>query len=123
MTARLDELKLWASEEVGDIIESLPDELAEKARAVPVTLETAPSPGLVGDGIAPDTLGLFAGAERDYDQIEPIPPQIILFLENLWDFCDADEEVFREEVRRTYMHELGHYLGLNEDDLWDRGLD
>jgi predicted Zn-dependent protease with MMP-like domain len=35
----------------------------------------------------------------------------------------GDAATFREEVRRTYLHELGHYLGLDEDDLADRDLD
>ena len=52
-----------------------------------------------------------------------MPPQIILFLENLWEISDGDEAVFRDEIRTTYMHELGHYLGLDEDDLYDRGLE
>ncbi len=53
----------------------------------------------------------------------PLPPQIILFLENLWDLAEADQEIFRDEVHTTYLHELGHYLGLDEDDLFDRGLE
>jgi predicted Zn-dependent protease with MMP-like domain len=52
-----------------------------------------------------------------------MPPQIILFLLNLWEFSDADEEIFGEEVHTTYLHELGHYLGLNEDELTERGLE
>ena len=52
-----------------------------------------------------------------------MPPQIILFLENLWDFAEGDESVFREEVATTLLHELGHYLGLDEDELTDRGLE
>jgi len=56
-------------------------------------------------------------------EASPLPAQIILFLENLWDFAEEDEEFFREEVRTTYLHELGHYLGLNEIDLEERGLD
>ena len=47
---------------------------------------------------------------------------ILLFLENLWDFAGEDEEIFRQEVRTTYLHELGHYLGLEEIDLEERGL-
>ena len=34
-----------------------------------------------------------------------------------------DVDVFREEVRLTYLHELGHYLGWDEDELTARGLD
>jgi predicted Zn-dependent protease with MMP-like domain len=52
-----------------------------------------------------------------------VPPQILLFLENLWDLAEGDEAVYRDEVRTTYLHELGHYLGLDEPDLEERGLD
>jgi predicted Zn-dependent protease with MMP-like domain len=32
-------------------------------------------------------------------------------------------DLFREEVATTLLHELGHYLGLDEGDLTDRGLE
>jgi predicted Zn-dependent protease with MMP-like domain len=44
-------------------------------------------------------------------------------LENLRDFAEGDEVIFREEVRTTFLHELGHYLGLDEDELTERGLE
>ena len=40
-----------------------------------------------------------------------------------WDFAEGDVEVFRDEVRLTYLHELGHYFGWDEDDLTARGLE
>ncbi|MBL9137881.1 MAG: metallopeptidase family protein, partial [Verrucomicrobiales bacterium] len=52
-----------------------------------------------------------------------LPSQILLFLENLWEFSEEDEEIFLDEVQTTYLHELGHYLGLDEIDLEERGLD
>ena len=48
---------------------------------------------------------------------------IWLFLENIWDYAGRDTAAYREEVRVTYVHELGHYLGLDEDDLEVRDLD
>jgi predicted Zn-dependent protease with MMP-like domain len=51
-----------------------------------------------------------------------LPAQIILYLENIWWEADEDEMIFRQEVRATFYHELGHYLGLEEIDLEDRGL-
>jgi predicted Zn-dependent protease with MMP-like domain len=78
---------------------------------------------LQADGIEADTLGLFTGAEFADEGNVPLPPQIILFLENLWDFAEGDEEIFRDEVQTTYLHELGHYLGLDEDELTGRGLE
>ena len=50
-----------------------------------------------------------------------MPPQIIVFLENLWDFTEDEDEIFLDEVHTTFLHELGHYLGPDEDDLSKRG--
>ena len=47
----------------------------------------------------------------------------MLYLNNLWDFAEGDEAVFKAEVRLTYLHELGHYLGWDEDEVAARGLD
>ena len=69
------------------------------------------------------TLGLFTGAELADEGATVLPPQIILFLENLWDFAEGDAEVFGDEIHTTFLHELGHFLGLGEDDLTDRGLE
>ena len=49
--------------------------------------------------------------------------QIILYLENILEECEEAGTGFSEEVRRTYLHELGHYLGLDEDALAARDLD
>jgi len=118
-----NKLRKLALEEVEATLVGLPKPLRERARRLPVTFERAPNRNLIADGIAPDTLGLFNGPEFAEEGAVPMPPQIILFLENLWVFAEGDEDVFREEVHTTLLHELGHYLGLNEDDLTERGLD
>lgn len=118
-----DNLKKLALAEVETTLAELPAPLRERARQLPVTFERVPNSGLQADGIAPDTLGLFTGPEFAEEGAVPMPPQIILFLENLWDIAEGDEEVFCDEVHTTFMHELGHYLGLDEDDLTERGLD
>jgi predicted Zn-dependent protease with MMP-like domain len=109
--------------EVEVTVSALPKPLRERAEKLPVTFERQPNGDLQADGIEPDTLGLFAGPEFAEEGNVPLPPQIILFLENLWDFAEGDEVIFREEVRRTLLHELGHYLGLDEDELTERGLE
>ena len=118
-----EKLCAMASQEVEATLKSLPKPLRERAGLVAVTLERCPNAALQADGIEKDTLGLFCGPEFAEEEHVPMPPQIILFLENLWDFVEGDETVFREEVRTTFLHELGHYLGLDEDDLIDRELD
>jgi predicted Zn-dependent protease with MMP-like domain len=117
---RLQELALA---EVEATLAALPKPLRKEARKLPVTWETRPNAELQADGIEADTLGLFTGSEFADIEASVLPPQIILFLDNLWDYVGGDEKSFREEVRTTFLHELGHFLGLNENDLTDRGLD
>lgn len=111
-----------AREEVRTTVASLPDDLRPRAAALPVTYERVPSRAIRDDGIEPDTLGLFVGGDFSHADDVPMPAQIILYLENIWDMVEGDEKEFCEEVRITFMHELGHYLGLDEDDLDERGL-
>jgi predicted Zn-dependent protease with MMP-like domain len=118
-----NELVALATEEVESTLTKLPPELRERAVALPITFEPCPNPGLQSDGIASDTLGLFVGPEFADEGAVPMPPQIILFLNNLLDFAEGNEQAFRDEVHTTLLHELGHYLGLDEDDLFDRGLE
>lgn len=116
-------LRALALDEVAATLQALPAPLRERARHVPVTFEPAPNAGLQADGIAADTLGLFVGPDFAHETSVPMPPQIILFLDNLWDQAEQNDEWFLEEVHTTYLHELGHYLGLDEDDLIERGLE
>ncbi|RRJ94920.1 metallopeptidase family protein [Opitutaceae bacterium TAV4] len=104
----------------------LPDDVAELADRVPVHFEALPDKELLEEeGFEPDILGLFSGTAfgEELTQDQPMPPQIFLYLENIWDFAEGDVAVFREEARLTYLHELGHYLGWDEEDLAARGLD
>jgi len=123
MTFDWNNLEALALAEVETTLAALPAPLRERAQKLPVTFERRPNRALQTDGIEPDTLGLFAGPEFAEEEAVPMPPQIILFLENLWDFAEEDEEIFRDEVHTTYLHELGHYLGLDEDELTERGLE
>lgn len=114
-----------AADAVGAAQRQLPPELRPLAREVAVHYERLPAPELEKEGFEPDILGLFTGRAHgtEFSHDTPTPPQILLYLDNLWDFAEGDEEIFREEVRLTYLHELGHYFGWDEDDLAARGLD
>jgi predicted Zn-dependent protease with MMP-like domain len=119
---RLEDL---AQAEVAATLADLPAPLRERAARLPVIFERVPNADFVAEGIEADSLGLFTGPAFGEEEhaASPVPPQIFLYLENLWDFAEGDEESYLEEVHTTYLHELGHYLGLDEDDLTERGLD
>jgi predicted Zn-dependent protease with MMP-like domain len=112
-----------ATTEVEAVLMNVPVPLREEAKQLPVTFERVPNAGLLEEGIEADTLGLFTGAEFAEKGHIPMPSQIILFLENVWDYAERDEKAFREEIRTTFLHELGHYLGLDEEELGARGLE
>ncbi|MGA2028680.1 MAG: metallopeptidase family protein [Verrucomicrobiota bacterium] len=112
-----------ASVEVEKTLLALPKPLRERAVKLPVTFERQPNADFQAEGIEVDTLGLFTGPEFTDEESVPLPPQIILFLENIWDLAETNDKIFREEARMTFLHEIGHYLGLNEDELTERGLE
>jgi predicted Zn-dependent protease with MMP-like domain len=48
---------------------------------------------------------------------------IILYLGAIDLYCADEGADFSNEVRITYLHELGHHIGLDEGDLEARGLE
>lgn len=114
-----------ASGEVAATQRRLPPDILEAARSVPVHFEPRPGADLLAEGIEPDLLGLFTGSPYGAGSTtdDPMPPQIHLYTANLWDYAEKDEAAYRAEVRLTYLHELGHFLGWDEDQVAARGLD
>jgi predicted Zn-dependent protease with MMP-like domain len=117
-------LEAIAVEIVAAVQRKLPPELRGIAEGLPVHCERTPSPEILAEGFPPDILGLFDGPAYGEEPAEiPLPPQIFLYLDNLWEYADRQVAAFREEVRLTYLHELGHYLGWDEDEVAVRGLE
>ena len=118
-------LKSLADDEIVATRDELPDQLAAFAAKLPVLHHFHPPAEMLDEELEPDLLGLFVGPPHGEDTGEgtDVPAQIFLFLGNLWEFAEADENTFLDEVRITYLHELGHYLGWDEDDLAARDLD
>ncbi|MES2695320.1 MAG: metallopeptidase family protein [Verrucomicrobiota bacterium] len=114
-----------AADTVGGAQRRLPPDLRLLARGVPVLYERLPGADVIAQGFPADILGFFTGSPygTEFSGEMPESPRIILFLDNLWDFAENDPEIFREEVRITYLHELGHYFGWDEDELAARGLE
>ena len=112
-----------AAREVTRVLDELPPELRARIDDVPVVLEGMPDAELAARGWG-RVLGLFTGvAYPDAVSVsQQRPPEIVLFLDALRSQSGGDPQRFREEVRRTLLHEIGHYLGLDEEDLAERGL-
>jgi predicted Zn-dependent protease with MMP-like domain len=116
------QLQAIAEQEMRDTLAALPGELRQQSQAVTVVYDGRSYEQLEREG-AGDLLGLFVGENMlESGHSGGLPPQIILYLDNLWWEAEEDEGTFRREVRTTLLHELGHYLGLEEIDLEERGL-
>ena len=123
MTIR-EQLERRVGEIVRRVVAELPLDLRTLAERLPVVCEWEMSEHWVEEGVADDSMGLFSGPAlnepTDPDCLES--PSITFFLAELWDYCGEDLPTFDEEVRITYIHEFGHYLGLDESELETRGL-
>ncbi len=119
------QLKAIADHEVATTRDELPDELRALAERIPVVNYHLPTTEILGDHFEPDILGMFVGPPHGEatGDTNDVPAQIMLFLGNLWEFVEADPKIFADEVHITYLHELGHYFGWDEDDLAARELD
>lgn len=113
-----------AEQTVEAVRRKLPAPLQAASAGLPVTFLDWPSEEILGDEFEPDILGLFVGPPHGAgaDEYQGTPAQILLFVGNIWDFSEGDRAVFRDEVRVTYLHELGHYFGWDEDTLEAQGL-
>ena len=114
---------------VEEALAELPGPVRGWLANVAITVEDLPDPEelLLSDPPhSPTILGIFRGAplgdKASMDPWSHFPSGIALFQRNLERYArDRDELV--EEIRVTLLHEVGHFLGLDEEELRERGLD
>ena len=106
----------------------LPERFRKPLDEVTTLLEDLPSDEILSESdppLDPELLGLFVGValpDRTHFSVGgDIPPRILLFQRNLERFATTPEEL-RQEIAVTLFHELGHYLGLDEDALAELDL-
>jgi predicted Zn-dependent protease with MMP-like domain len=108
-------------------VEDLPERIREKLDELPVLVQPLPSTEMlteVDPPLSPDLLGLFVGRHifaQSPTAVPGAPGAIFLFRKNLLRAC-ADADELAREVRVTVQHEVGHLMGLDEDELEDWGL-
>lgn len=117
------ELLTIAEEEVGEVIRKLPEILRDVVERITISYEAAPSSADIEDGLLGDELGLFDGPSLIDDPGLEDVPRIRLFIANIWDWVDGDLAAYREEVATTFLHELSHFLGWDEEEIAERGLE
>jgi predicted Zn-dependent protease with MMP-like domain len=112
---------------VREAVASLPPELLARVHNVDITIEGRPTArDRKSAGVGPGglLLGLYHGIPltargEHYNLV--LPDKISIYQEHIEAICETDDEV-REQVRRTVLHELAHYFGIDDDRLEQLGL-
>ena len=114
---------------VEDALAKLPPAVRDYLANVPITVEDLPSEEELRASdppLSPSIVGLFRGAPYGAkgagDPWSHFPSSIVLYQRNLERFA-RDREELVEEIDITLLHEVGHFLGLDEEELAARGLD
>jgi predicted Zn-dependent protease with MMP-like domain len=110
-------------EEAARVLDELPEEFREKLHNIEIVVQKRPSKHQLAEmnlDTHEDILyGLYEGVPLpDRSALDPpiLPDKITLFSEPLLsDFPDPDE--LREQIRLTLIHEIGHYFGMNDDEI------
>jgi predicted Zn-dependent protease with MMP-like domain len=110
---------------VAEALDSLPEKFHRLVENLAVVIEDRPA----NENDSEDLLmGVYEGVpltERSFFAAEPMPGRVVLYQRNIEEYAREAaaeegrpvEDIIREEVRLTVLHEIGHYFGLDEDAL------
>jgi predicted Zn-dependent protease with MMP-like domain len=107
-----------AQQQIDEVQHALPESIRNRAMEVPVFFSQAK------DKRSETCLGIFQG----YSLTEGPPnqpnemPRITLFIDTLAEAANHQRTAFLHEVQTTYLHELGHYFGWDEEQIENVGL-
>ena len=107
--------------------ERIPAEIRERMDNVVLTVKKRPTREMMVEmGYPPDEplLGLYWGSslpERSFFSPPPVHPDTIyIFQEPLEEMCETIEQLERE-IEITVVHEIAHFLGMDEKRLEELG--
>jgi predicted Zn-dependent protease with MMP-like domain len=110
-----------------EALAKLPAEFQQHVRNLDVVVRWRPSLAErreAGSDSGDTLFGLYLGiplSERGAYYNMALPDQIVIYQQAHERFCSSREEMV-EEVRKTVLHELGHYLGIDEERLEELDL-
>jgi tetratricopeptide (TPR) repeat protein len=121
-----DEFELAADQ----ALKSLPEPIRKYTENCPVIVEDLPSEDLVKqEYVSPQVLGLFSGVPATEPGASPTlgtlqrtdTDKILLFKRNLEKIANTHAELV-EQIQITVKHEIGHFLGMDEEEVERLGL-
>lgn len=119
MIVSSEEFNAWIQEALA----KLPPRFATLADEVSIVVEEEPSTEVLKDlGLdsEDELLGLYQGIPIDetsfFQPAGQLPARISIYRGPILRLCRTKAEVIHE-VRDTVVHELGHHVGLNDDEM------
>lgn len=117
---------------VVEVLDTLPAEFRKRIQNLTILVEDLPPERFTGknSGSAQKPgsenpegliLGVYQGVpatKRSVFDLSAGPDRIVLYQKNIEAVCSNDAQI-RREVRLTVIHELGHYFGMDEEQLRD----
>jgi len=104
-----------------EAMEDLPERVRSFLGDMPVLVEDLPGPDSPGPLILGECIGDHRSEAGALDPVTLTPARILLYKRNL-ERISKDRSELEEEIRTTVLHEILHWLGLDESEVEDRGL-
>ena len=114
-------------ESVAAALDSLPDDVASLIENVDILVQDFPTRTQMRENRIRSRyglLGLYEGVplpDRGYGYGNVLPDRITIFRRPI-EHNAASEESLVDEIRRTVIHEVGHYFGFGDEWLHSHGL-
>jgi predicted Zn-dependent protease with MMP-like domain len=111
---------------VARALDGLPEQVLAAMENLEVTIEDEPSDEIREEFGLPDDetlFGVYQGTpliDRGLTDQPVLPDRIILYKVPLEESFERSEELI-QEIRRTVIHEVAHYLGMDEDEIDELG--
>ena len=119
MIVSSEEFDAWIQEALAE----LPPRFAALADEVSIIVEEEPSPEVLRDlelDSEDDLLGLYQGTPVDetsfFQPAGELPARISIYRGPILRLCHTKADVIHE-VRDTVVHELGHHVGLDDEEM------
>lgn len=112
---------------VEEAVAGIPEQFASYMENMKISVEQYPSLELLREmGLSSTSLllGVYRGVpytKRRKSWSPLFPDEIVIFQGPIERVCRGSEDRIREQIRRTVVHEIGHYFGIPESRLRELG--
>lgn len=106
---------------VEEALDGLPSEFADNLNNIEIVIDDLPDPSMQKSNMI--LLGLYQGVpldKRTHYYAGVLPDKITLYQKNIERICKDEAEMI-DQIKRTLLHELGHYFGINDKRLRELG--